>query len=187
MRIVKKKLWVAIGIIGIILFTSACGQSAPPTATPTESSPTPEPAAESSVSTVPDFSADKEPWVFEQQTLAAGEGWIHLSVDFPEGWHINTDAPPFEAYWVTDGKTVQMELEKQVTRIADPTFPVSVPVTLLEGKAELTIQMQAYYCNDDQTLCTVERRALIAPITVSGGAEDDEMALVYTIVPPEIP
>ncbi|MBN1284924.1 MAG: hypothetical protein JXB47_05980 [Anaerolineae bacterium] len=174
-----KLKWTAITVWLLALLVSACGNAATPTPPPTNT--TTASSAESN------FRPGKEAWVFEPQTVAAGEGWIKLSVDFPEGWHINTDAPPFEAHWVVDDKVVKIGLDKQTTKVANPIFPVSVPATFSDGKTELTIQVQAFYCNDDQTLCTVERRALVAPLTVSADAQNDELSLAYLIVPPEIP
>jgi hypothetical protein len=124
--------------------------------------------------------------LLDVQSVVAGDGTLALEIIFPEGWHINVDAPPFEATWTVDGSVVQMDEADQAMSVASPAFPLSVPVTLAEGEANVLVDVVVYYCDDAQTLCTRDLLTLIAPVTVEDGAGEDVARLAYTVVPPEL-
>ena len=130
---------------------------------------------------------DDGTWSMDPQVVLAGDGTVALSILLPDGWHINTDAPPFQATWKVDGVVVQMDEADQAMRLVDPIFPLHVPVTLTAGDAEVAVKIQVFYCNDDQTLCTVERRTLFAPLSVGTAGTGSDFEISYTIVPPEVP
>ncbi|MCZ7542787.1 MAG: hypothetical protein M5R40_04275 [Anaerolineae bacterium] len=175
----KRRVVPVISLI-LIAFAVACtpAQSAEPTAPP---SATPDPA-----STGGAFSLGGTT-TLDGQAVAPGEGAVSLDIAIPEGWHINTDAPPFTAAWKVDGKVAQIVAGDQEVTLVDPVFPVSVPVTFTPGETEVSVDVVLYYCNDDQTICTLDRRTVVAPLTVTDAADSSRLTVAYAIVPPEMP
>lgn len=123
----------------------------------------------------------------DAQEVAPGAGSASIDIRLPEGWHVNVDAPPFQATWTVDGKVVQIDAANQALQVYDPQFPLSVPVTLADGSAQPQVELVLYYCNDDKTICTIDRRTVVAPLIVSGDASASDFTIAYTIVPPQAP
>ncbi len=123
----------------------------------------------------------------DAQTVAPGQGTATINITLPEGWHVNLDAPPFQATWAVDGKVAQIDAANREMQVHDPIFPLSVPVTLTAGETEVSVDTVLYYCNDDQTICTIDRRTVIAPLTVSDDApQGNDFTVAFAVVPPQL-
>ncbi len=172
--------------LAFILLAGCGGQATetpPPTETPTLPTPTQEVLAVESEAAdwTPDIEVSLEP-----QTVVPGEGAVLLDLAFPEGWHINLDAKPFNAVWMVDGEAVQIDEAERRMVFEQPSFPLGAPAVLSEGEAEVQAQMTVYYCNDDQTLCTRDRIRLVVPVTVNQIATSNEIVLAYEVEPPAV-
>ncbi|GAB4448571.1 MAG: hypothetical protein Kow00120_18760 [Anaerolineae bacterium] len=122
----------------------------------------------------------------EAQRSAPGAGTITLNVLLPEGYKLN-DLAPFSAEWQPDGAVVQIADEDRRQVIVEPPLPILVPVTLAEGEAELTVDLDVYYCEAvNETLCFVEQVRVHAPLTVAADGAEPGLLVEVPITPPEI-
>lgn len=123
--------------------------------------------------------------VLEPQHVAAGDGAITLNVMMPEGYKFN-DIAPFTAAWQPAGQVVAIAPDDQVQRVVEPEMPLTIPVALREGSADLAVDLLIYYCESvNENFCFVERVRVSAPVVVS--EEGDEVALLieHTVSPPQ--
>ena len=120
-----------------------------------------------------------------QQTLAAGEGEIDLTIHLPEGYKLN-DLAPFASIWSSQNEAIQIAPEQRSQRLPDPQMPLQVPVTLQEGSDTLRGDLTIYYCEAvKDSLCFVEQVQINAPVVVGTG-DSSTIVLDHTIVPPQV-
>ncbi len=122
----------------------------------------------------------------DPQTSSAGAGVITLDVQVPEGYKFNGLAP-FSADWHPDGVVVQIAEENRSQRIIEPEMPLTVPVTLAEGEAALSVDLYIYYCEAiNENLCFLDRLRVNAPVSVDGAAGQPALRVEYAVVPPVV-
>ncbi|MEP6985449.1 MAG: thioredoxin-like domain-containing protein, partial [Chloroflexota bacterium] len=80
----------------------------------------------------------------DAQTVKAGSGQIMLNLTLPDGYKLNGTAP-FIAEWTSDNAAVTIADKDKQQSIVAPTSPLSVPVTLSEGKANVKGDLTIYY------------------------------------------
>ena len=168
----KERAALVVGLSLLVFLAAACGQAQGIEPAPVEEDD--------------DFMIDQTT-TLDTQVVAPGEGTISLDIGLPEGWHVNTDAPPFQATWFVDDAVVRISEEDRDVQIHDPVFPLTVPVSLSTGDAEVSVSVVLYYCDDAVTLCTLDRRTVIAPVEVRDDAAQSDFTIAYTIVPPPLP
>jgi DNA-binding beta-propeller fold protein YncE len=129
---------------------------------------------------------DGEAVVYDTQVVAPGEGTILVDAQMPIGYKLNALAP-FTALWSSD-EVVSLPEDAREYRVVTPELPIEFPVTLTEGETNLSVELTIYWCEAiRETLCFVERSHVILPIEVSADATTSEIALNYTLIPPEVP
>jgi thiol-disulfide isomerase/thioredoxin len=115
----------------------------------------------------------------DAQTVAAGEGELVLNLTLPSGYKINTLTDSFFNVSI-EGEAVTVANERVL--IADKT--VTVPVTLAEGEATLTLNMTVFYCEED-ALCLIDEVTVLVPVTVTADADSSTITIDRTITLPE--
>jgi hypothetical protein len=108
----------------------------------------------------------------DPQTVAPGEGKVHLEVAIPDGYYVN-DLAPFSMEWISSDGAVAFDAETANQRIIEPEFPLSFTADFSEGTAELTGDLVIYYCEaTSQSLCLIERVRVHAPVNVEAAGAD---------------
>lgn len=122
----------------------------------------------------------------EAQTVKTGSGQIVLNLALPEGYKLNTIAP-FSADWSSDGAAVSFAEADQTQSMVAPSLPISVPVTLAEGKAMVTGELTIYYCEAvKESLCFIDRVTVNIPVTVAADGTGSVLKAERVITPPQI-
>jgi hypothetical protein len=116
--------------------------------------------------------------------VTAGTGTLELTLNLPEGYHLNADTESWVT-WEVDGTVVQAggETDTYLTNLAEP---VSLPVTFAAGEAEATAHLNIRYCSDDDGMCLVDMEALTLPVKVAQNGNRSIVAAAFDIVPPEL-
>lgn len=115
-----------------------------------------------------------------------GAGTLTLEAILPEGYKMNGQAP-FTLRVYNNTSILEVSAEDNNLRIVAPEGPVSMPVTLKEGSAEITFDAAIFYCEAvNESLCFPANVRFVLPLTVTGGA-GAEIRVRYTIVPPNLP
>lgn len=64
-------------------------------------------------------------------------------------------------------------------------MPVTMPITLSEGEANVTLDIAIYYCEAVQeSLCFPFVVRFVVPVKVAASTTERDSNLAYTIVPP---
>lgn len=112
----------------------------------------------------------KELKISTQEVLANTNASLNFKVKFPEGYHLNTDAPNrFEI--LADGKNIKVENPKgKLTKL-----PLSIPFqTLQNGETKLTAKFTVYYCRDDNTgECLIKTLMWDVPVKISSAGKSE--------------
>ncbi len=122
----------------------------------------------------------------DAQTVKAGSGEIELNLALPEGYKLNGTAP-FLAEWSSDGTAVSFAKDDQTQSIVAPKLPLSIPVTLSEGKATVKGDLTIYYCEAvKESLCFIDRVTVSIPVTVKADASGTVLKAERVITPPQV-
>ncbi|MCU0511376.1 MAG: redoxin domain-containing protein [Anaerolineae bacterium] len=154
----------------------------------------PNPAAlqrpEQPVTLIGGNAAGGEEQTLAAQTVAAGAGQLHLTLELPDGYKLN----PLVA------STLVLESTPLLTALppATATAPViryvitgdtlTVPVTFQAGTGTLTADLTLFYCEAVQeSFCFIDEVRLRLPVTVATtGAEADTLRLERRVIPPDL-
>jgi thiol-disulfide isomerase/thioredoxin len=102
------------------------------------------------------------------QRIAPGAGRITVNVTVPKGYALNAAAPFFIGASVDDSKIAQIPADWTAKNIANPAFPLTLPATLNEGGAHLTIDLIVYYCESEhESVCLVKRLRYVVPLEIT--------------------
>lgn len=117
---------------------------------------------------------------------APGAGKLTLESVLPEGYKMN-DQAPFTLRVYNNTAILEAKAEDNNLRIVAPEAPVSMPISLKEGSAEITFDAAIFYCESvNESLCFPSNVRFVIPLTVIEGA-GHEIRVRYTIVPPNLP
>jgi hypothetical protein len=115
--------------------------------------------------------------------IAAGAGTLQLTVELPEGYHLNADTIS-RVMWDLDGAVVKTDAESD-TEVTSLDEPITLPVTFAEGEAESVVHLDIKYCNDIETQCFIETKDLELPVQVKASGSRSILAASWEIVPPQ--
>ena len=119
-------------------------------------------------------------------SAAPGTGRIVLDVLLPEGYALN-DQAPFTMHVYNDNPVASVATADNDLRIVVPDMPVSVPVALAEGTADVTIDAAIFYCEEvNVNLCFPLNVRFVVPLSVNAGGASDVL-ITYTVTPPVVP
>ena len=118
-------------------------------------------------------------------SAAPGAGHIVLNVVLPEGYALN-DQAPFTMHVYNDNPVASVASRDNDLRIVVPEMPVSVPVALAEGTADMTIDAAIFYCEKvNENLCFPLNVRFVVPLSVGAGSAPD-IPITYHVTPPEV-
>jgi sugar lactone lactonase YvrE/thiol-disulfide isomerase/thioredoxin len=122
----------------------------------------------------------------EPVSAAPGAGRIVLDVLLPEGYALN-DQAPFTMHVYNDNPVASVAAEANDLSITVPDMPVTVPVTLAEGEADVTIDAAIFYCEKvNENLCFPLNVRFVVPLSVEAGSTPDVL-ITYSVTPPVLP
>ena len=95
---------------------------------------------------------------------------------------------PFTAAWSSDAEAVQFAEADQYLSIAEPSLPITVPVSLAAGEATISGDLTIYYCEAvRESLCFIDRVRVEIPVRVEAAGSGSVIRAERVIVPPEVP
>lgn len=116
----------------------------------------------------------------EPQSVAAGEGELMLNLTLPEGYKIN-ELTYSALDLASDSDAVQFGQDE----IGIEETTVTVPVTYTDGEAVVSLEMNLFYCEqDNETVCLIERAAFELPVSVTDEG-DSTLTIDRTVTLPE--
>ncbi len=119
-----------------------------------------------------------------EQTVAAGDGAIHVRITLPDGYQINPDAPS-RSEWNNAGDAIDIPEAERAQGFDTTEF--SIPVTLSAGSDTLYGYLTTYYCEaTHELLCFIDDVRVEVPVTVSASASSGEIVVERSITPPQI-
>jgi len=122
--------------------------------------------------------------LLDSQEVVEGEGQLLLDIKVPDGYKVN-DSAPFSMEWTSTSDVVQLDPDLSYQRIVEPSFPLTIPVVLSAGEADITGDLVIYYCEEEtQSLCLIERVRLQIPVTVNDEGLDHELVIRHEIPEP---
>ena len=100
------------------------------------------------------------------QTVGAGSGSVRLTVELPQGFAPNPQAPSEVSVSVSRGDAVSLTGATTFTG-AGPRFPLTFPAVFKPGTAEVTFDVALVYCREQQaSVCMIEQARLTVPVQV---------------------
>lgn len=115
------------------------------------------------------------------QTVTPGAGTLTLSLQLPEGYKLNDQAPT-QVILSANGATARFEAGQAEKTIRNPQFPLRVAVNLDEGEAEIKAMLVLYYCEaKKESLCYFKVAEVRTPIRAQAEAPSAEIKVAYTL------
>ncbi len=107
-----------------------------------------------------------------QQIRAGANGFLHIDVQLPAGYHLNPNAP--QRYKINvDGNGIKLD-EKNASRSSkDLKLPLRIPLTSAAGagKTNIRAQVTLFYCREDNTgTCRIKTLIWQLPVNVTTDA-----------------
>jgi len=107
----------------------------------------------------------------EKDTCAApGEVTVEVSLELPEGYAISDDAPSSVKAASSNIRVLSFDGKPAMTT-TNPSFPVKLKARTAEGRTDLTVEFNVYYCgHKDSSVCKAYRNKVAIPVKVSAGS-----------------
>jgi hypothetical protein len=116
--------------------------------------------------------------------LRAGSGTVLIDITLPDGYKVNEEAPSSMA-WQVEGDVVDLPADANRSMV-NPTFPLELAVTFVEGQGSLTGDLNIIYCEaDKESLCLLKQLRFNVPLVI-GDSGEEILNLNYTIPLPQI-
>jgi DNA-binding beta-propeller fold protein YncE len=119
------------------------------------------------------------------QEVVPGDVTLVVSLDFPDGYKLNKDAPSSVVVRKTgenppafsDGGKDESERAYHLS-----SHSIEIPLILSGGKTEITVDYVIYYCEaENPTLCLFKEARLVLPITAKEGADSATLSVDYEL------
>jgi thiol-disulfide isomerase/thioredoxin len=115
---------------------------------------------------MPKGSLAEERVKLEPQVVAPGAGRLLVSLQLPEGYELNAQAPSYVEL-SAEGKAVALENGRPEQTIRNPRFPLAVPLKVTEGEGLIRATMVLYYCqHGKEGRCLFKEVRIEAPVRV---------------------
>ncbi len=102
--------------------------------------------------------------------VASGDVTVLVTLALPEGYAISDDAPSSVKAASSSVKALSFD-GKPATTITNPTFPLKLKARAAEGKADLALEFNVYYCgHKDSSVCKAYRKKIAFPVKVVRGS-----------------
>jgi DNA-binding beta-propeller fold protein YncE len=121
----------------------------------------------------------------QPMSVAAGKGSVRFTVELPDGFAPNPQAPSEVAVSSSGGDAIALTGPATFTG-AGPRFPMTFPATFTPGSGEVTIDLSLVYCRETQaSVCMITQARLELPVRVVGAggttAGNPVLDVTYTI------
>jgi thiol-disulfide isomerase/thioredoxin/flagellar basal body rod protein FlgG len=117
----------------------------------------------------------------EPQMVAPGEGRLTLSLQLPQGYELNLQAPSYVTL-SSDGKAVAFSDGSTEKTVNARQFPLVLPVRIGEGAARLSARLVLYYCQETKEgLCYFKEVELQVAVKASTAASTSEIRMAYSL------
>jgi thiol-disulfide isomerase/thioredoxin len=116
----------------------------------------------------------------EAQTIKPGVGKLILQLELPAGYKLNEQAPSAVRIMTEQSKPVVAGIMDEI--ISNPNFPISIPISAVEGGAIVIVDFIVYYCDyARESLCFFKEARLRLPVMVSKDADVNELSATYKL------
>ena len=122
-----------------------------------------------------------EPILLSLQKVSPGPASLEISLELPAGYKLNGQAPSMVkvSYTAASGAG-RPESHNQIVR--NPRFPVTIPLTVLDGESMVQAHLVIYYCEANrETLCYFKEAQLSLPVKADKGAGGNRLSAVYKL------
>lgn len=122
-------------------------------------------------------------WDLPMKTVKAdAEIQLLLSINLPQGYHVNPDAPL--VYKIETGKGIQMEQKNQEGRLEKPEIPITITFKTSSEvlNTDLKVSVSFYYCREDgQGACFIDAVTWHLPININKDSGETAVTLDYDV------
>ena len=115
----------------------------------------------------PEMPAEEEkPVELAAQVVGSGNVDLLISLELPDKHTLTAGAPTQIVLRSADGKVLALDGKTELT-LAQPTFPITVPVHASAGKTRLVVEYALYFCKEGaESLCYFDGGKLALPVEV---------------------
>lgn len=115
------------------------------------------------------------------QQVEPGEVELTISLELPDGYKLNPQAPSYVKLSSTD-KRGPVFADGTEQTLSNPKFPVTVPVKVADGDAGLTADFVLYYCEaEKETVCYFKEARIRIPIRAQKGAGNKGLSASFKL------
>jgi thiol-disulfide isomerase/thioredoxin len=134
----------------------------------------------------PEMPEDNEkPTELAAQSVAPGDVELTIALKLPDKHKLTDGAPTQVVLRSADGKVLTLDGKAELT-LAQPEFPITVPVHANAGQTALLIEYAVYFCKEGpDSLCYFDGAKLALPVTVTSDAEQTVLQVPLRISLPE--
>jgi len=113
------------------------------------------------------------------QTIGPGAAELVIDLTLGAGFHLNEQAPASVEVRL-EGTALALDDGARERTIADPSFPLRVPLVARAGEDSVTVQLTFYYCAEgSEAACYFDQVELTAPVRVAAEATGHEVGITY--------
>jgi len=118
------------------------------------------------------------------QSVEPGEATLTLGIELPSGYKLNAQAPSVVTVNTAAEQAVSFNNGPQQS-FRRPQFPLSIPLTVQEGRTSIQAQYLVYYCDvDKERLCYFKEAKLHLPVEIRKGAGTRRLEATYRLATP---
>jgi len=115
-----------------------------------------------------------------QQSIDPGDASLTLQLELPSGYKLNKLAPTAVTA-TSQGEALSLGAGSAQS-FANPTFPLSIPISAREGEASIELGLVVYYCESTKdSLCFFKEARLKLPVKVSKGSGKNKLVAEYKL------
>jgi thiol-disulfide isomerase/thioredoxin/DNA-binding beta-propeller fold protein YncE len=115
------------------------------------------------------------------QTVKPGTGTLTLSLQLPQGYKLNDQAPS-QVVLSVNGTKARFDTGQAEKTIRNPQFPLNIPIKLEAGEGEITAMLVLYYCEaKKESLCYFKVAEVRVPIKAQPDAQASDIKVAYTL------
>lgn len=119
------------------------------------------------------------------QSVEPGDATLTLGIELPPGYKLNGQAPSVVTIDTAAPQLVSFNDGGPEQSFRHPQFPISIPLTLREGQANIRAHYVVYYCDaDKERLCYFKQAKLNLPLEVRKGAGTRRLEAGYRLPTP---
>lgn len=135
-----------------------------------------------------DFEADEVIQVAPQESKAGVAGKMLIHLQFPEGYHLNPQAPLHYSISVS-GEGVTIAEAERMGQVLAPPLPLTIPFQAAAGTHQATaaIDVTFSYCREDDTgVCVIQSVRWQIPLHIDPDGSASEVVVAYKAKVPAV-